>query len=1088
MRARIRPFTGVAAVAAYLTLVACRPGTLGSTVAEPPPPPPVTPVSNAALAIATDGPTLPPAPRAPWIALTASDGTGLTMTSLAARAVIEGPLAFTELHMIFENPRPRVLEGTFKVVLPVGASVSRFAMRIGEQWQEGEVVERQRAHVAYEDFLHRKQDPALLETSAGNELSARVFPIPAGGTKEIIISYAEEMRGAAPYTLPLRGLPQVAQVDASVSAAGSNLPLSTLSRSGWTPDSDFVVDRSAEEAADGLRSADLAVFRVHPVAEHHPEPIGSAVVLIDTSASRALDLAMQVRRLREVAAAVARTQPDATWSLACFDQSVDEVFTGPVKAIDDAVLARIAARGALGASDFGKAFAWAAEKAPHLGAHRVLLLSDGVATAGDTDRAKIVADAHALSSAGVERVDALSFGGIRDDGALHAIATAGLAHDGLVLSDADDARTATRRLAEGTRSGVAVTVDGAAWSYPRRLDGVQAGDEVLVYAQLSGDTPVQVSVGGVKQTLKDVRQVERPLLERAWTQAKIASLVDSEATADDVDAVRRQVVELSTSHRVLSPYTALLVLETERDYARFGIGHTALAEVLAVQGSRVVLTHRSGAAIVVPEKRAVARTGNAQWGMVGLVNGEGNAARSAAPSGAAPTAAASAAPDTPAATSAPREEEVHAKAAMFGEATAASAGPGTMLDMAAAQPIGESFGGGGLGLSGRGVMGGGGGGGGGARARDEAPRPAPMPQAAAARPMAAAAAPPPAPAAPVLRRAWGPRGDDAVLGLSDERAMPQRPEPPAGAAAGPYAGRFAEVMGLLAHKDAKRALDAANAWHSSDPGDVMGLVALGESLEATGDKGTAERAYGSIIDLYPSRADLRRMAGERLDRIEDSAAADFALDTYRKALEERPDHPSSHRLLAYALLRRGLYSQAFDAALDGLAHHYPEGRFLGVEQVLREDLGLVGAAWAHAEPERRSEILGRVRAAGGVVESDPSLRFVLTWETDANDVDLHVRDTSGEEAFYSHPTLASGGQLVADVTTGYGPECFTVRLPKNRRSHAYSVRAHYYSRGPMGYGMGKLEVVEHDGHGGLTFRERPFVVMNDQAYVELGQY
>jgi hypothetical protein len=230
------------------------------------------------------------------------------------------------------------------------------------------------------------------------------------------------------------------------------------------------------------------------------------------------------------------------------------------------------------------------------------------------------------------------------------------------------------------------------------------------------------------------------------------------------------------------------------------------------------------------------------------------------------------------------------------------------------------------------------------------------------------------------------------------------------------------------------------------------------------------------------------MAGERLDRIADPAAADVALDTYRKALEERPDHPSSHRLLAYALLQRGKYAAAFDAAIDGLAHHYPGGRFAGVEQVLREDLGLIGAAWAHAEPDRRGEIVGRVRAAGGAVESEPSLRFVLTWETDANDVDLHVRDASGEEAFYSHPTLASGGQLVADVTTGYGPECFTVRLPRGQRSRAYSVRAHYYSRGPMGYGMGKLEVVEHDGHGGLTFRERPYVVMNDQAYVELGQY
>ena len=38
----------------------------------------------------------------------------------------------------------------------------------------------------------------------------------------------------------------------------------------------------------------------------------------------------------------------------------------------------------------------------------------------------------------------------------------------------------------------------------------------------------------------------------------------------------------------------------------------------------------------------------------------------------------------------------------------------------------------------------------------------------------------------------------------------------------------------------------------------------------------------------------------------------------------------------------------------------------------------------------------------------------------------------------------------------------------------------------MGYGMGKLEIIEHDGKGGLTFEERPFVVMIDQAFVDLG--
>jgi hypothetical protein len=40
----------------------------------------------------------------------------------------------------------------------------------------------------------------------------------------------------------------------------------------------------------------------------------------------------------------------------------------------------------------------------------------------------------------------------------------------------------------------------------------------------------------------------------------------------------------------------------------------------------------------------------------------------------------------------------------------------------------------------------------------------------------------------------------------------------------------------------------------------------------------------------------------------------------------------------------------------------------------------------------------------------------------------------------------------------------------------------------MGYGMGKLEIVDHDGKGGLTFEERPFVVMADGAFVDLGTF
>jgi tetratricopeptide (TPR) repeat protein len=304
--------------------------------------------------------------------------------------------------------------------------------------------------------------------------------------------------------------------------------------------------------------------------------------------------------------------------------------------------------------------------------------------------------------------------------------------------------------------------------------------------------------------------------------------------------------------------------------------------------------------------------------------------------------------------------------------------------------------------------------------------------------------------------------------------------------ADPYTGMFKTVMELIEHRQLEQAIKTAFEWRKTDPGDVMALVALGEGFEAAGDLLQAARCYGSIIDLFSARADMRRFAGERLERLGLPAALDLAADTYGKAEIERPDHPASHRLFAYALLKKGQPEQAFEAIVRGIRQQYPSGRFAGVPRILREDLGLVGAAWARAEPKREEEIQKRTLGEGGAIENEPSIRFVLNWETDANDVDFHIHDGKGGHAFYSQPDLPSGGSLYADVTTGYGPECFTIRGKPETLAFPYRLQAQYYSRGPMGYGMGKLEIVTHDGRGAISFEERPFVVMVDHAFVDLG--
>jgi tetratricopeptide (TPR) repeat protein len=321
-------------------------------------------------------------------------------------------------------------------------------------------------------------------------------------------------------------------------------------------------------------------------------------------------------------------------------------------------------------------------------------------------------------------------------------------------------------------------------------------------------------------------------------------------------------------------------------------------------------------------------------------------------------------------------------------------------------------------------------------------------------------------------------------GDSDAMEQPRESWPPANKPA-PLAGELADIMASLKKRDMNGALAKARVWHEREPGNVLAWIGLGEVLEARKDGAGAARAYGSIIDLFPGRADLRRFASERLERI-GTPARGLAIDSYERAVADRPDHMTGHRLLAYALLRAGKHADAFAAIIAGLEQKYPDGRFRGGERVLKEDAGMIGAAFAAAVPGKRDEIVAALAKHGAALPTTASTRFILYWETDGNDVDFHIQDARGGHAFYQHKQLPSGGELYEDITDGYGPECFAI--PGAPKAGPYRLSIDYYSQGPMGYGMGLLQIVRFDGKGKLAFEDRPYVIMNDHAFVDLGTF
>ena len=295
----------------------------------------------------------------------------------------------------------------------------------------------------------------------------------------------------------------------------------------------------------------------------------------------------QIRRLKAVVDELRERSGDFDLRIVCFDQTSAEVYRGKASALGQAHLDSIVTRRALGASDLEKALLTVAQDPA--GSSRLIVFSDGITTAGSGELSRLSEATKALAEAGFKRADAVVDGGIQDTSTLKAVTTADLPDDGVVIDARLPTPTIGHKLSSKTLPPIKVSVPGSEWVWPETIEGAQPGDEVLVYADLPPARTMQVVLEGESriESTVDTIPAERPLLERAWVRARIDRLQDQrsrlpEGDRDMRDAIKTSIIDLSTKHRVLSDFTALLVLESDWDYRRFNIDRTALVDILSV--------------------------------------------------------------------------------------------------------------------------------------------------------------------------------------------------------------------------------------------------------------------------------------------------------------------------------------------------------------------------------------------------------------------------------------------------------------------------------------------------------------------------
>jgi Ca-activated chloride channel family protein len=176
---------------------------------------------------------------------------GLHLASQEIRVDVTDQVAKTYITQTFENDTDRNLAGTYLFPLPDDTTFSSFSLHIDGKPVEGKIMEAAEAREEYESIVRRMVDPGLLEYADYKTVRARIFPIPAHGTKKVELEYTQLLKaesGLVKYRFPLKGDDQASgAVDSTKFTAkiSGRQGLKTL----WSPSHVVQVNRPSEHQA-----------------------------------------------------------------------------------------------------------------------------------------------------------------------------------------------------------------------------------------------------------------------------------------------------------------------------------------------------------------------------------------------------------------------------------------------------------------------------------------------------------------------------------------------------------------------------------------------------------------------------------------------------------------------------------------------------------------------------------------------------------------------------------------------------------------------------------------------------------------------
>ena len=533
----------------------------------------------------------------------------------SVRAVLRQGLGETEVDQTFFNPSPRPVEGWYWFVIPEGASVTGFGVETNGVLVEGEFIEKRAAAAGYTKAKRSGHAPAILEWVDGRSYRARIYPVPASGTRRVVLRYIElrpMVDDKLTYVYPMgRGNPaRIGEftLSANLGDAGRKMTIATLDdgrvedggrqvtmrRSGYTPRVDFQLEATQKEGRPPLSvarfdtdgdGADYVMARYTPDVDWTKvsQPRADIVVVVDTSAAG--DEAARQLKATAAEAILRAMSEDDKFALVSLDvrPTVLHPAKGLAPASDEQIskaLEKLADHAAGGATDLAALFDAALGRVHGAEQPAIVYVGDGRATSGEMTGEQLIERLRRALSTSRARLFTVAVGAGADLPLLGELAHAGGGQSFQV--------TATgQATAEALELAAAVKVPtitdfeldlGAGLDEPFvNVNGkVPRGSDVMVLARTHHDIPDKVKVRGrlggesFEKEVKVTKEqgVVAAFVPRLWASAYVRRLLGAAAGPE---AERGRIVALGTEYGLVTPFTSILALESESAYRNMGI-------------------------------------------------------------------------------------------------------------------------------------------------------------------------------------------------------------------------------------------------------------------------------------------------------------------------------------------------------------------------------------------------------------------------------------------------------------------------------------------------------------------------------------